>query len=59
MAAGLLMRFFDPQVSRHLLVSEGEQIIDEVRHHWCAIFWPIVGLLAALILFAAMPCAGA
>ncbi len=59
MAAGLLMRFFDPQVSRHLLVSEGEQIIDEVRHHWCAIFWPIVGLLAALILFGAMPWAGA
>ena len=37
------MNFFrslvEPDVQGHLLVDEGEVIIDEVRKHWAATFW--------------------
>lgn len=36
---GFFGRLLEPDVSRHLLVSEGEFVIDEVRKHWAATFW--------------------
>lgn len=32
----MIGRLLDPQVDRHLLVDEGEVVIDEVRKHWAA-----------------------
>lgn len=34
-----LRRLVEPDVQSHLLVDEGEVIIDEVRKHWAATFW--------------------
>ena len=52
---GRLNRFTDPHVEKYLLVAEGEEIVDEVRRHPMAIFWPVVRLvLAALVLFCAL-----
>lgn len=39
-------RLIEPDVQDHLLVDEGEVVIDEVRKHWAATFWWYV--LAAL-----------
>lgn len=51
-------RFFDPQVERHLISDEGEEIIDEVRKHPMAVAWPLVGLVACMALFVSMPFVG-
>ena len=32
-------RLLEPHVDAHLLVDEGERVIDEVRKHWAASFW--------------------
>lgn len=48
----------DPDIRRHLLRDEGEVIVDEVRHHWCAYVRPaleaVVGV-ALLVLAAVAP----
>lgn len=52
---GLFSRFVDPQVDKYLLVGENEQIVDEVRRHPMAIFFPVVRLvLAAALSFVAL-----
>jgi len=44
---GWLRRTFaDPQIERHLIASEGEVVIDEVRHHWVVY---TVSVLEALV----------
>jgi hypothetical protein len=46
----------DPRIASHLLREEGEVIVDEVRHHWCAYVRPVleavlaVGLLAISVI---------
>jgi hypothetical protein len=40
-----LAAWTDPRIGKHLLREEGEVIVDEVRHHWCAYVRP--GLEAA------------
>lgn len=54
----MLSRLFDPQVHRHLLVTEGEIVLDEVHKHWAAIFWPVAGLVACIPVFMSMIWAG-
>ncbi|MCB8993955.1 MAG: PH domain-containing protein [Nocardioidaceae bacterium] len=45
----------DPQISRHLLREEGEDIVDEVRKHWIVYIIPaLVGLLALVCLIGFM-----
>jgi len=41
----------DQDVERHLLVDEGEQIIDEVKHHWVVYVRGACEALLALVLF--------
>lgn len=41
----------DQDVERHLLVDEGEQIIDEVAHHWVVYIRSGLQCLLALLLF--------
>ncbi|MGH3448595.1 MAG: PH domain-containing protein [Nocardioidaceae bacterium] len=49
MPGWLRRTFADPNISSHLLVDEGEVVIDEVCHHWVVYWRPVVeGLLAAL-----------
>jgi len=49
--AGWLKRTFaDPNVASHLLVDEGEIVIDEVRHHWI-VYWRAAAELAGSALF--------
>lgn len=36
---GVMERLLEPHVEAHLLTSEGERVIDEVRKHWAASFW--------------------
>ena len=43
----------DPRVTKHLLIREGEIIIDEVRHHWIVYIFPGFEALAVLMLIAA------
>ena len=47
---GSLSRLIDPHVEKYLLVSESEQIVDEVRRHPMAIFLPVSRLLLAVAL---------
>lgn len=50
---GWLRRTFaDPDIASHLLVSEGEAVIDEVRHHWVVFWRAVLELLAAVGFFA-------
>jgi membrane protein YdbS with pleckstrin-like domain len=52
---GNLSRIIDPHVEQYLLTSEGEQIVDEVRRHPVAVFFPVLRLLVAFALcFAAL-----
>ena len=44
---GNLSRLIDPHVEKYLLVSESEQIVDEVRRHPMAILFPVLRLLLA------------
>jgi membrane protein YdbS with pleckstrin-like domain len=46
---GPLSRILDPHVEQYLLVDDDEHIIDEVRKHPMAVFWPIVRLVLAVI----------
>ena len=43
--------FVDPQIGSHLLNSEGEHVIDEVRHHWVVYVRAGVEVVAAVVLF--------
>jgi membrane protein YdbS with pleckstrin-like domain len=45
---GKLSRVIDPHVEKYLLVAEDEQIVDEVRRHPVAIFFPVLRLLLAV-----------
>lgn len=47
---GTLSRVIDPHVERYLLVGEGEQVVDEVRRHWMAVAFPVVRVIAAIII---------
>lgn len=47
---GTLSRIVDPHVEQYLLVADGEQIVDEVRRHWMAIFFPVLRLLLAVVI---------
>ncbi|MBA3529198.1 MAG: PH domain-containing protein [Propionibacteriaceae bacterium] len=52
---GSLSRVIDPHVEKYLLVAEDEQIVDEVRRHPMAIFFPVLRLAgSALIFFTAL-----
>ena len=45
----------DPDIARHLLREEGEDIVDEVRKHWVVYVVPaLVGLLGGCFLVAFM-----
>jgi len=48
---GSLSRVIDPHVDQYLLTTEGETIVDEVRRHWMAIFFPLLRLGAAVVIF--------
>ena len=48
---GGLSRFIDPHVEKYLLVTQNEQIVDEVRRHPMAIFFPVLRLVGAAVLF--------
>ncbi|MBA3265832.1 MAG: PH domain-containing protein [Nocardioidaceae bacterium] len=50
MAGWLKRTFADPNVASHLLVDEGEIVIDEVRHHWI-VYWRAAAELAGSALF--------
>lgn len=52
---GLIAAVTDPAISRHLLKDEGEDIVDEVRHHWVAFIVPVLVVLAALALLVLVP----
>lgn len=56
--SGVFYRLFDPQVERHLISDEGEEIIDEVHRHPMAVAWALAGLVACMALFIVMPLAG-
>jgi hypothetical protein len=43
--------FADPQVHKHLLVEEGERVVDEVRHHPVVYTLPALEVLAAVVAF--------
>jgi uncharacterized membrane protein YdbT with pleckstrin-like domain len=48
MAGWLRNTFADPKISRHLLRSEGEVIVDEVLKHWVVYVVPSLEALVAL-----------
>ena len=56
---GWLRRTFaDPHVHRHLLVEEGERIVDEVRHHsvvYGTAMCELLGAVVAFVLFVFSP----
>ena len=54
-----LSRFLAPEVDRHLLVDQGEFIIDEVAKHWVTVVLPAMGIAACIPIFWAMPLLGA
>lgn len=47
-----LAAWTDPAIAKHLLREEGEVIVDEVRHHWCAFVRPSLEALVAVALLA-------
>lgn len=51
MAGWLRRTFADPQIGVHLLVDEGEIVIDEVRHHWMAFWRAALETVIAVALF--------
>ena len=54
MLGWLWRTFADPQVHKHLLVEEGERVVDEVRHHWVVYersMLELLGAVAAFVLF--------
>jgi uncharacterized membrane protein YdbT with pleckstrin-like domain len=48
MAGWLRNTFADPKISRHLLRSEGEVIVDEVLKHWVVYVVPAIEAVLAL-----------
>ncbi|MDO4411918.1 PH domain-containing protein [Cutibacterium sp.] len=50
----VIRRFIDPDVDRHLLVSEGEYVIDEVPKHWIVLVAPTFAMALAALLFISM-----
>jgi len=52
---GLIAAFTDPDTGRHLLRDEGEDVVDEVRHHWVAFIVPVALVVLALGLLVAVP----
>ncbi|MFT3877944.1 MAG: PH domain-containing protein [Propioniciclava sp.] len=55
---GILTRFWRPEVSRRMLVDEGEFIVDEVSPHWITNVVPVLIVIAGMLCFAAMPVLG-
>ncbi len=51
MPGWLRRTFADPDIESHLLLDEGEVVIDEVRHHWVSYTRPALEVLAALVFF--------
>lgn len=53
---GLIQRFLEPDVHRHLLTVEGEVVIDEVRKHWAATFgWYVLIALSGVAFLCMIP----
>jgi hypothetical protein len=52
---GLLQRFGDPAIGKHLLRDEGEVIVDEVGHHWVVYTVPAIEVVGAVALLCATP----
>jgi Bacterial PH domain len=50
---GLLKQMAEPDIGRHLLRDEGEDIVDIVRKHWVVYIVPMLIVCLALIAFAA------
>ena len=50
----VIRRFIDPDVDRHLLVGEGEYVIDEVSKHWIVLVAPTIAMVLATLLFISM-----
>ncbi len=50
----MLEQFLHPDVDRHLLIDQGEFVIDEVVKHWVTIILPVVAVVGAGGLFLAM-----
>ncbi len=48
-------RLLNPEVRTHLLVDEGEYVIDEVCRHWITILGPVAMLTATIPLYLSMP----
>ena len=55
---GLLERWLDPGIDRHLVVDLGEVVIDEVAHHWVVMVKPVGVVLLGVLVILAMPFAG-
>lgn len=55
---GFFGRLLEPDIERHLLKSEGEFVIDEVRKHWAATFWWHMLMALSIPLFLLMIPAG-
>ncbi|MEL4357901.1 MULTISPECIES: PH domain-containing protein [unclassified Luteococcus] len=51
-------RFLAPEVDRHLLVDQGEFIIDEVAKHWVTVVLPALGIIGCAVIFWIMPWLG-
>ena len=45
-----LLRRLEPDISRHLLRDEGEDIVDEVEKHWIVYVRPFAEILLAAVL---------
>lgn len=54
----MIARLLDPQVDRHLLLSEGEVVVDEVGKHWAASVWWYALLVLSIACFVSMGFAG-
>ena len=42
---------FDPRIERHLIADQGEEVVDEVRKHWAALFGSMLELTGGAIVF--------
>ncbi|MGH3356210.1 MAG: PH domain-containing protein [Nocardioidaceae bacterium] len=51
MPGWLRRTFADPRIEGHLLADEGEQVVDEVRHHMVVYLVPLLEILVAAALF--------
>lgn len=51
MAGWLRRTFADPDIAAHLLIDEGELVIDEVRHHWVVYTRAVLEALLAAVFF--------